>query len=155
MFSSYICQSLRPPSPLPTPDAEGVYCPLPAGPFALSASIPWGDGHDLTTQNTRIHAVDPYTQDLFCLDLSTTPLGPASLDSPYGIARSIFWVTVALALAYWVMVGSARIASALSRGTSRAGSGIWSRVESAGFIMASALSGERLATSPGLMRFCE
>lgn len=154
MYSSYLCDTLRPPSPLPTPDPQGSYCPIPAGPFALSATVPWGTGRNFITQYTRVHAVDPYTKDLFCVDISTTPLGPVSINSQYGTAHSIFWVSICLTITYWLLVATARIVSALSRGSRRTGSSRWSRVESAGFIVASALSGERLATSPGLMRFC-
>ena len=82
-------------------------------------------------------------------------LQPNSLDPVYGDAQIVFWCTVALAIAYWLLVGLARMASAWDRGSNRTGRGLWSRVESAGFILASAISGERLATSPALMRFCE
>jgi len=66
----------------------------------------------------------------------------------------VFWLTVTLAIAYWLVVGIARVVSAWSRGVSKPGAGFGVRVESAGFILASAISGERLATSPALMRFC-
>lgn len=151
--SSYLCSSLRPPSPLP-PLAGNItsYCPIPAGPFSLSSSIPWGKHRSLTTLNTRLRAVDPFGTPLFCLDVSTTPLDPQP-DNPYGDARVIFWATVGLAIAYWVVVGIARIVSAWNRGITRPERGLWSRAQSAGFILASAISGERLATSPALMRF--
>jgi hypothetical protein len=82
-----------------------------------------------------------------------TPLDPR-LHSLYGKANVIFWSTVALTAAYWVVIGIARITSAWGRGITRPGRGIWSRTQSAGFILASAVSGERLATSPALMHFC-
>lgn len=149
--SSYLCSPLRPPSPLPPLDSvDGTYCPMAAGPFAFSSTIPWGGKRALTTLNTRLRAVDPFGQELVCLDVFNTPLSPSS-SSPYGQARVIFWSTVALALAYYVMVGVARIASAWGRGISRRG--VWARAQSAGFILASAISGERFATSPALMRF--
>lgn len=151
--STYLCNSLRPPSPLDTLNSTvPTYCPLEAGPFALSAAIPWGNHRALTTLNTRLRAVDPYNTELFCLQVSTTPLTPRP-HSPYGNARIIFWCTVALVIAYWLIVGIARIASAWDRGITRPSRGLWSRVESAGFILASAISGERLGTSPALMRF--
>jgi hypothetical protein len=133
-----------------------MYCPIAAGPFAFSTSIPWNTSHELTTQNTQIHVVDPYGQDMLCLNVNTTPLGSQRSGAPYGRASNIFWATVALAIAYWVVVGVTRIVSAWGRGySSRPGPGFWPKVEGAGFILASAISGERLATSPALLRFCE
>lgn len=154
--NSFFCSTLRPPSPLPQPsNAQGTYCPFNPGPFALSTSIEVGDHFELVTYNTRLHALDPSQNELLCIDLVTTPLIPGPVGSPYGHARIIFWGTVALAIGYWVVVGLARLVSAWGRGSTRNGPGVWARVESAGFILASALSGERLASSPALMRFCE
>ncbi|KAF8806230.1 hypothetical protein BYT27DRAFT_7141837 [Phlegmacium glaucopus] len=152
--SSYLCQSLRPPSPLPPVDPlDHTFCPLTAGPFAFSSTIPWGKNRELTTLITRLRAVDSFGKELVCIDVFTTPLDPQP-NSPYGKADIIFWSTVVLTVAYWVVIGIARIASAWGRGITRPGRGIWSRAQSAGFILASAVSGERLATSPALMRFC-
>lgn len=154
--STYLCTPLRPPSPLPTINAtEDMYCPIAAGPFAFSTSIPWSSNHALTTQTTEIHAVDPFGHDMLCLDIDTTTLSPRKLNSPYGKAVYIFAGTIALAFGYWLVVGIARLVSAWGRGSSRPGPGFWSKVERSGFILASALSGERLASSPALMRFCE
>ncbi|RDB20150.1 hypothetical protein Hypma_012917 [Hypsizygus marmoreus] len=152
--SSYLCSTLRPPSPLPAlENVNATYCPIPAGPFALSSAIPWGRNRALTTLTTRLRAVDPSINELLCIDVSTTPLDPQP-DSPYGQAKIIFWSTIALTIAYWALVGLARIVSAWGRGITRHEHGIWSRAQSAGFILASAISGERLATSPALLRFC-
>ena len=152
--SSYLCQNLRPPSPLPSvTSTDGTYCPVEAGPFAFSSTIPLGNNRELTTLITQLRAVDPSGLELVCLDMFTTPLNPQP-HSLYGKADVIFWSTVALTLAYWVVIGIARIASAWGRGITRPGRGIWSRAQSAGFILASAVSGERLATSPALMHFC-
>lgn len=152
--SSYLCSTLRPPSPLPQLENSNLtYCPIPAGQFAFSTTIPWGNHRALTTLTTRLRAVDPSINELLCIDVSTTPLDPQS-DSLYGNAKIIFWATVALAIAYWVAVGLARIVSAWGRGITRHERKIWSRAQSAGFILASAISGERLGTSPALMRFC-
>ncbi|KAF8076772.1 hypothetical protein FPV67DRAFT_1472632 [Lyophyllum atratum] len=152
--SSYLCSTLRPSSPLPAIDnATGNYCPIHAGEFAFSSTIPWGRHRALTTLTTRLRAVDPSINELLCIDVVTTPLHPTP-NSPYGDAKIIFWATVALAIAYWISVGLARIVSAWGRGITRHEHGIWSRAQSAGFILASAISGERLATSPALMRFC-
>ena len=152
--SSYLCQNLRPPSPLPPVDpTDGTFCPVNAGPFAFSSTIPWGNTRELTTLITQLRAVDPFGNDLVCLNIFTTPLDPQP-HSLYGKAAVILWSTVALTVAYWVVIGIARIASAWGRGITRPGRGIWSRAQSAGFILASAVSGERLATSPALMHFC-
>lgn len=152
--SSYLCQTMRPPSPLPgNLSSDGTYCPIAAGPFAFSATIPWGRNRELTTLLTRLRAVDPFGKSLLCVDVLTTPLAP-SPHSPYGRANIIFWATVALAAAYWIVGSFARVASAWNRGITREGGG-WARARSAGYVLASAISGERLAAAPALMRFCE
>lgn len=152
--NSFFCATLRPPSPLPPPSADGRYCPLSAGPFALSSSILLGDNYALTTYDTRLRALDPFQHEILCLDFTTTPVRPTSLDRVFGDARTIFWGTVALAIGYWLVVGVARVVTARGRGSTRS-RGLWAKVEGAGFILASAISGERLATSPALMRFCK
>ncbi|KAG1868176.1 hypothetical protein C8R48DRAFT_771875 [Suillus tomentosus] len=152
--NSALCDTLRPPSPLPSLGGNSTYCPIPAGQFALSASIPFNTQNSLTTMDTELRAVDPSGNEILCLSVTTTPLHPGPLDSPYGNAHIIFWATIALAATYWLIVGFARIVSAWSRGFSRPGPGIWHRFESTGFILASAISGERFSTSPALMRFC-
>jgi hypothetical protein len=102
---------------------------------------------------TEIQAEDPYSNQILCVNIYTTPVHPNS-QSPYGKAIIIFWASVGLAIAYWLIVGIARIISAFGRGVNR-GPGLWSKVKVGGYILASAISGERLATSPALMRFCE
>lgn len=104
---------------------------------------------------TRLRAVDPFGQELVCIDVSTTPLEASGKEGPYGDARIILWASVALAAAYWIVVGIARVVSAWGRGVNRSARGVWGRLQSGGFILASAISGERLAASPALMRFCE
>ncbi|KAL4247126.1 Transient receptor potential channel Flc/Pkd2-like protein [Abortiporus biennis] len=153
-LNSFFCSNVRPPSPLPAPNDQGTYCPLPAGPFALTSSVELGKGFELATFYTRLRALDPFQNELLCIDVDATPLEPGAVDSPYGHAHLIFWVTVCLAIAYWLVVGIARLVSAWGRGATRSGPGVWARIESAGFILASAISGERFATSPALMRFC-
>lgn len=153
--SSYLCESMRPQSPLPPVNiSDGTYCPITSGPFAFSSMVPWGRNRELTTLITRLRAVDPFGKELVCLDMFTTPLDPRP-NSPYGKAEIIFWSTVALTIAYWVVVGIARISSAWDRGITRPGRGPWSRAQSAGYILASAISGERLANAPALLRFCK
>jgi hypothetical protein len=153
---TYFCDTLRPPSPLPALiDNATDWCPIPAGDFAFSSKIPLAGGHELTTVSTRLRAVDPFSQEIMCADIYTTPLKPGAMGHVYGHAIVVFWASVALAIAYWVVVGIARLISAWDRGTGRTGSGLWSKAEGAGYILASALSGERFASSPALMRFCK
>jgi len=153
--NSALCDSLLPPSPLPPLGGNTTYCPIPAGQFALSTSIPFNTKNSLTTMDTELRAVDPSGNEILCLSVTTTPLHPGPLGSPYGNAHIIFWATIGLAATYWLIIGFARIISAWNRGFSRPGPGIWHRLESTGFILASAISGERLSTSPALMRFCK
>lgn len=155
--SSYLCAHLRPQDSgidAAKDSDDDYFCPIAAGAFALSAQIPWGENRALTTLTTRLRAVDTYSKELMCVDVETTPLDPQSDEQPYGQADIIFWSTVSLAIAYWLVVGSARIVSAWNRGISRPGKGGWERVQSAGFILASAMSGERFSTLPALLRFC-
>jgi hypothetical protein len=155
--SSKFCETLRPPSPLPSPGADfnnSYYCPIPVGAFAFSTTIPnIGSGRALTTLTTRLSAVDPWGTELICIDVNTTPLAPRP-HNPYGAAKAILWGSVGLTIAYWVLVGIARILSAWDRGLTRSDRNPWARAQSAGYILASAISGERLATSPALLRFC-
>lgn len=125
------------------------------GQFALSTSIDVGNNRALTTLNTRVRAVDPLSNEILCVDVATTPLNPGRYGSIYGEATYIFWGTVGLAIAYWVVVGLARISSAWGRGLVRQRGGVWEKIESAGLILASAVSGERFAHAPSLVRFCK
>jgi hypothetical protein len=131
------------------------YCPIDAGPFALSSTIPLSSQYQLATVNTRLRAVDPYSTEILCVDIPVTPLVSGKLGSVYGEAVAIMWGTIALAAAYWVIVGLARIVGARDRGQRRAGQGAWSKVEACGYVLASAISGERFAISPSLMRYCK
>jgi hypothetical protein len=151
---SYFCSTLRPPSPLSAPDSSsGLYCPIPAGPFAFSTYAPLHPSRELATLQTRLRAVDPLSNELLCVDIATTPLKPGVLGSVYGHAKIVFWATVALCVAYWLLVAAARLSSAWARRSGWSGRGFWSRVENAGFVVASAISGEGLSKSPALIRF--
>lgn len=152
--NSFFCSTLRPPSPLPNKSSSGTYCPLSPGPFALASQIQLGKLSALATFDTRLRGLDPVQNELLCIDVNTTILQPNALDPVYGDGHLVFWCSVALAIAYWLVVGLARLVSAWGRGTTRNGRGVWAKVESAGFILASAMSGERLAASPALIRFC-
>ena len=152
--NSFFCQTLRPPSPLPSPDnTTGLYCPIPAGPFAFSTYAPLTKSRELTTLQTRVRAVDPFSNELLCVDIETTPLKPGTLGSVYGHAKIIFYATITLCVAYWLLVAVARLSSAWARRSGWSGRGFWSRVENASIVLASAISGEGLAKSPALIRF--
>lgn len=154
-YGYFLCDVIRPPSPIPSLNySNSTYCPIQAGPYAFTVSMPLNSKNYLTTMNTQLRALDPNEQEILCLTVATTPLDPGPLSSPYGSAHIIFWATIGLSIAYWLIVGIARVTAAWGRGLSRPGPGVWYRVQTAGFILASAISGERLATSPALIRFC-
>lgn len=90
-----------------------------------------------------------------CVDVDTTPLQPRELDSAYGLAGIILWASIALAAAYWVIVALARLLSAWGRRAGWSGRGAWAGVETLGFVVASAVSGEAFAKTPALLRFGE
>ncbi|KAI9513165.1 hypothetical protein F5148DRAFT_277574 [Russula earlei] len=152
--TSFFCETLRPPSPLPAQaNSTGLYCPIPAGPFAFSTYVPLSTSRELATLQTRLRAVDPFSNELLCVNVATTPLHPGALGSVYGHARFIFYGTVALCAAYWLLVAVARLASAWTRRSGWSGRGFWARVENVGSVVASAISGEGLSKSPALIRF--
>lgn len=157
--STFFCSSLRPPSPL-TANANDTYyfCPVEPGPVAFSAAIPLGDHqYELLTINTRLRIVDTSSPaiELGCVDIATTPLN-AHRDtvSIYGgKAVIVFWFSVALVIGYWIVVGLGRISAAWGRGGSGSDRSLWSRLEGAGYILASAISGEKFSSTPALLRF--
>jgi hypothetical protein len=66
----------------------------------------------------------------------------------FGYGLTLFWVSVGLTIGYWIIAALARLSAAWNRGR---GVGLrW-----AGTVLASAVSGERLAASPALLRFGE
>ncbi|KAI0291695.1 hypothetical protein BC826DRAFT_1105831 [Russula brevipes] len=152
--NSFFCDTLRPPSPLPAPsNGTGLYCPIPAGSFAFSTYASLNTSRELATLQTRVRAVDPFSNELLCVNIATTPLRPGALGSVYGHAELIFYITVTLCAAYWLLVAVARLSSAWARRSDWAGRGFWPRVENVGFVVASAISGEGLSKSPALIRF--
>ncbi|VDB97107.1 unnamed protein product [Peniophora sp. CBMAI 1063] len=150
--NSYFCSSLRPPSPLSSTINQTDYC-IPAGPFAFSSAIPLNGSNQLLTLQTRLRAVDSLGSELLCVDVDTTPLQSRELDSAYGLAGIILWASIALAVAYWSIVALARLSSAWGRRAGWSGRGTWARVETLGFVVASAVSGEAFAKTPALLRF--
>ena len=110
--------------------------------------------YNLTTIITRVRIVDPSNpgRELTCVDVSSTPVRSSNskIKDP-GYPQILFWVSVGLAIGYWVVIGIARISNAWSRGVGT-GPG-WSSVRWAGTIFASAVSAERLSTHSALLRF--
>ena len=126
--------------------------------MAFSAAIPLGDHqYELLTINTRLRIVDTSSPaiELGCVDIATTPLNAHSdTISTYGSnAEIIFWFSVALVIGCWVVVGLGRISAAWGRGGSGSDRSLWSRLEGAGYILASAISGEKFSSTPALLRF--
>lgn len=155
--STSLCEAIRPASPLP-PLKENVttYCPLPAGHFAMGVSIPLNAQYVLGMIVTRIRVVDSSSpaHELACLDAYTTRLHPTDTGGLYGDWSILFWATIGLTAGYWVVTGIARVSAAWNRGLGRSGNVMWSSIERLGFVLASALSGEKFASSPALLRFC-
>jgi hypothetical protein len=150
------CSTLRPPSPLPAlPSQDATYCPIPPGDLAFSVTTPYKHHYQLTTVTTRIHVVDSSTpsRDLLCIDASVTPVSPNSSGPTYGIAQILFWASVMLCACYWAVLGSSRIAAAWSRGKGRTAPRGFARLQWFGTVLASAISGEHLSSSPALLRF--
>lgn len=113
----------------------------------------------MLTITTRLRVVDTSSpaNELTCVDVATTPLDANNrrAGSIYGWAVVIFWASVSLTIAYWCLVGLARIVAAWGRGGTGSNRTIWSRFEGAGYILASAISGERFNANPALLRFCK
>ena len=128
--------------------------------MAFSAAIPFSNHqYELLTINTRLRIVDTSSPaiELGCVDIATTPLNShRDVVSIYGgTATTIFWFSVALVIGYWVVVGLGRIVAAWGRGGSGPDRSFWSRLEGAGYILASAISGEKFSSTPALLRFSE
>ncbi|KAG8755453.1 hypothetical protein FRC14_004035 [Serendipita sp. 396] len=152
--TSSLCESIRPPSPLPALVGNDTnYCPIPAGPLAFGLSVPLSGPYSLKTMVTQIRIVDSSSpaHELACLEVAVTPV--TSDHHPYGGWTGIFWGTIALVLSYWIVIGIGRISAAWDRGLGRSGNPWWLKVERTGFVLASALSGEKFSVSPALLRF--
>lgn len=136
------------------PIVDDTNCTIPPGPIAFSASTPYRHDFRLTTIATRIRAVDASSPpvELACIDVAATPVSPHGKGGYYGKAQVIFWMSVALTIAYWLVIGAARIGAAWDRGGSGRREG-WMRIKWAGTVLSSAISGERLSASPALLRF--
>ncbi|KAG8902349.1 hypothetical protein FRB99_004563 [Tulasnella sp. 403] len=148
-----VCGSFRAPtSEVPVPD--NTNCTIPPGPVAFSAETPFRHDFSLTTISTRLRALDALSPpfELACIEVNATPIVAEGKGGYYGKAQVIFWASVGLTAAYWIVIGIARIAAAWDRGGSGRREG-WMRVKWAGTVLSSAISGDRLSASPALLRF--
>ena len=73
----------------------------------------------------------------------------------YGRWTGIFWGTLGLTLGFLLVTSTSRVSAAWDRGLGRTGHPWWMKIERAGFVLASALSGEKFSVSPALLRFGE
>lgn len=153
---TFFCYQLVPPAPNPPQNYSSTNCTLPAGELAFGIHSPLQHDYQLATLNTRIQVLDTSNpaKELACVDVGVTPIRDAGVGGSFDVAGVIFWVSVGLAMAYWVVVGLARIAAAWRRGSWDPNQR-WVNIRWAGTVLASAISGERLAASPALLRFGE
>lgn len=173
--TTYICNSLFPPSPLPEPyiPRNTTYCPLPAGRLGINVSIPISGSYGLSTLRTQVRIVDTALppRELSCINID---LSPYYDDAWYW---DIFlWIPAALAIGYWIASWAARFAagwvaggpgdeSSAAEEEIRGGGGILSVAGAGGdrgtsrfsrkwgTMLVSGVSGERLGFSGALLRF--
>jgi hypothetical protein len=107
----------------------------------------------METLVTQIRIVDSSNpaHELTCLEIAATPAYPGK--SIYGPWSAIFWTTIGLTAAYWIITGLGRISAAWDRGLGRSGNKLWMKIQRTGFVIASALSGEKFSVSPALLRY--
>ncbi|KAJ9111736.1 hypothetical protein QFC19_001097 [Naganishia cerealis] len=175
--TTYICNSLFPPSPLPEPyiPRNTTYCPLPAGDLGINISVPISGSYGLSTLRTQVRIVDTAlpANELSCINIDLSPYYP---DAWYW---SIFlWIPAGLAIGYWIAAWAARFAAGWVVGSAGEGSssadegetrnapaGIGSVAGAGGdsdasrlsrkwgTMLVSGVSGERLGYSGALLRF--
>lgn len=180
--TTWLCNSLFPPSPLPTPyfPYNTTYCPLPAGDFAMNLSIPLYRSYALTTLRTQVRIVDTSADALIlaCYNIDFTPY---KHDGWY--YNLFLYLPTAVAIGFWVVSWSARFATGWIVGSGVAeygtkegqhyaqhafGAGVGGssthlpgvskrdvRMRKWGTMIISGLSGERLSVSSALLRFGE
>jgi hypothetical protein len=161
--TTFACNSLFPPSPLPYPYIPNntTYCPLDAGPFAINLSVPLKHGYPLSTLSTNVRIVDTAVpaNELLCVELDMTTYYPQGW-----YYNLFFWLPIGLAIGYWVSSWAGRFAAGwvVGRMADNVGSGDvqgWGRQGGKsrkwGTMVVSGLSGERLGFSGGLLRFGE
>jgi hypothetical protein len=175
--TTYICNSLFPPSPLPEPyvPRNTTYCPLPAGDLGINISVPISGSYGLSTLRTQVRIVDTSLppKELSCINID---LSPYYDDAWYW---DIFlWIPAGLAVGYWIASWAARFAAGWVAGGPadenstaeeeiRGGGGISSVAGAGGdrgtsrfsrkwgTMLVSGVSGERLGFSGALLRFSE
>ncbi|KAG8688414.1 hypothetical protein FRC09_012918 [Ceratobasidium sp. 395] len=151
---TFFCLNTVPPAPIPPQPYTDTNCVIPAGSLAFGLSTPIKHPYQLVTLNTRIQVLDTSNpaKELACVDVGVTPIQDSGVGGSFDIAGVLFWTSVGLAMGYWVVVGAARIAAAWRRGSWDSNQR-WVYIRWAGTVLASAISGERLAASPALLRF--
>lgn len=173
--TTYICNSLFPPSPLPEPyiPRNTTYCPLPAGDLGINISVPISGSYGLSTLRTQVRIVDTALppNELSCINID---LSPYYDDAWYW---DIFlWIPAGLAIGYWIASWAARFAAGWVAGGPgdenssaeeevQGGGGISSVAGAGGdrgtsrfsrkwgTMLVSGVSGERLGFSGALLRF--
>ncbi|CAE6522581.1 unnamed protein product [Rhizoctonia solani] len=151
---TYFCLHVVPPAPNAPQSYTSTDCRVPAGELAFGIQSPLPRDYQLVTLNTRIQVLDTSNpaKELACVDVGVTPIRDTGVGGSFDWAGALFWLSVGLAMAYWVVVGLARIAAAWRRGSWDSNQR-WVYIRWAGTVLASAISGERLAASPALLRF--
>lgn len=107
----------------------------------------------MKTLVTQIRIVDDSSpaHELTCLEVAATPAYHGK--EIYGPWSGIFWTTIGLTVAYWAVTGLGRISAAWDRGLRRSGNKLWTKIQRMGFVITSALSGEKFSVSPALLRY--
>ncbi|KAG9104714.1 hypothetical protein FRC06_011608 [Ceratobasidium sp. 370] len=151
---TFFCLNTIPPAPIPPQPYTDTNCVVPAGSLAFGLATPIKHPYQLVTINTRVQVLDTSNpaKELACVDVGVTPVQDSGVGGSFDFAGVLFWVSVGLAMGYWVVVGAARIAAAWRRGSWDSNQR-WVYIRWAGTVLASAISGERLAASPALLRF--
>jgi hypothetical protein len=174
--TTYICNSLFPPSPLPEPyiPRNTTYCPIPAGDVGINISVPISGSYGLSTLRTQVRIVDTAlpANELTCINIDLSPYYPEAW------YWDIFlWIPAGLAIGYWIASWAARFAagwvvgsagdasSSMDHGETRNAAGIGSVADAGGdsgasrisrkwgTMLVSGVSGERLGFSGALLRF--
>ncbi|CAE7224731.1 unnamed protein product [Rhizoctonia solani] len=151
---TYFCLHVVPPVPYAPQTYTSTNCSVPAGQLAFGIQSPLPHDYQLVTLNTRIQVLDTSNpaKELACVDVGVTPIKDTGVGGSFHFAGAVFWLSVGLAMAYWAVVGLARIAAAWRRGSWDSNQR-WVHIRWAGTVLASAISGERLAASPALLRY--
>jgi hypothetical protein len=153
---TFFCFNVVPPAPIPPQPYTTTDCVVPAGSLAFGLATPIKHPYQLVTLNTRIQVLDTSNpaKEIACVDVGVTPIKDKGVGGSFDVAGVLFWVSVGLATGYWALVGLSRISAAWRRGSWDPNQR-WVYIRWAGTVLASSISGERLAASPALLRFGE